>query len=321
MALPVETVKRPAVLSGQSNGKLPGSIMLDTPGRAGGPEVRLVEPAARAWRAMTAAAAKAGHVLKATSATDSYRPYADQERIFRNRYTTTYLAGRPTKRWQGRIWYQLPNTAVAAVPGTSNHGWALAVDIGEERDGDAGTESIDQGTVNWLVAHADEFGFSAELQSEPWHWRYFAGDAIPAAVLAYEANNDEGGIMALPAYGDKGEEVKYAQRRLFRLGYETAAIDPKTKKPVESTRFDGVFGDALHAAVNKYRTDHGVEAFDAKQSRVTGWMLEEMEAELVEKFSKPGPRGPAGDDGTNGKDGRGFVDGELVTITGAVRIG
>jgi hypothetical protein len=72
------------------------------------------------------------------------------------------------------------------VPGTSNHGWALAVDTGEERDNDAGTESLDAGTLNWLLAHALDFGWSWELQSEPWHLRCFVGDAIPAAVLAHE---------------------------------------------------------------------------------------------------------------------------------------
>jgi hypothetical protein len=159
---------------------------MPTPGLAGGPVVFLVAPAARAWRALAAAALAAGHTLKLSGQASGYRTYAQQLRLFEQRFTTTPIAGRPTRRWNGRTWYLRPGMALAAVPGTSNHGRGLAVDIGEERDGDAGTESIDQGTVAWLVANADRFGFSAEVQSEPWHWRYFAGDHIPAAVLAYE---------------------------------------------------------------------------------------------------------------------------------------
>lgn len=189
MAYPVRTVTLPAVLAGKPNGKLPKDILVVTPGLAGGVDVLLVRPAARAWRALTAAAADAGHILKAVGGADSYRSYEWQERIFRQRYTTTPIKGRPTKRWLNQTWYQRPGTAVAAVPGTSNHGFGLAVDTGEERDTDAGAESLDQPTLAWLLANEERFGFSHEVQSEPWHLRYFAGDAIPAAVLAHEANS------------------------------------------------------------------------------------------------------------------------------------
>lgn len=199
---PVRTVSRPACLSGQSNGRLDPSILVSTPGQAGGQEVRLVAPAARAWRALTAAALAAGHVLKPTSLHDSYRPYEVQERIFRQRYTTDYLAGRPFKSWNGQRWYQRPGTAVAAVPGTSNHGWGLAVDTGEERDSDIGTESLDDPTLRWLLDNEERFGFSHEVQSEPWHVRYFAGDDIPQAVLAYEQGNAPAAVVTTKEYDD-----------------------------------------------------------------------------------------------------------------------
>jgi hypothetical protein len=192
MALPIRPVIRPALLTGLTNGRLPDSALVDTPGLAGGPLIRLVAPAARAWRALTAAASAAGHTLKATSIADSYRSYEIQDRTFRQRYTTTYLAGRPYRIWNGVRWYQREGTAPAAVPSTSNHGWGLAVDTGEERDQDTGTESMDAATLAWLVAHELDYGFSHELESEPWHIRYTTGDAIPAAVLAYEQGEDMG---------------------------------------------------------------------------------------------------------------------------------
>lgn len=174
-ALPIRDVKRPMCLLGQQNGRIPDTLLESIPGQDGGPTIRLVEPAARAWKAMQAAALADGVVLKATSTVDSFRPYAVQERIFRQRYTTTPLRGRPSREWEGVRWYQKPGTAAAAVPGTSNHGWALAVD-----------NVLAPGTLAWLLDHALSYGWSWELQSEPWHVRYFAGDDIPAAVLDHE---------------------------------------------------------------------------------------------------------------------------------------
>lgn len=198
--LPIKAVKKPACLAGLTNGKLPSSVLVDIPGIDGGPTVRLVEPAARAWNAMAQTALGDGIVLKATSTMDSFRPYAVQERIFRQRYSTSPTGGKGRRTWNDVVWYQRPLTAAAAVPGTSNHGWALAVDTGTERDGDPGTESIDDRTLDWLLANADRFGFSWELPSEPWHLRYYTGDNIPAAVLEFEnaaAPSDDERILLL----------------------------------------------------------------------------------------------------------------------------
>lgn len=177
--LPMRDVTRPAVLSGQTNGELPDSLLVSIPGLSGGYTVRLIGPAARAFRALRAAAAAAGHILNATSTVDSYRPYSVQESTFRARYTLTVLSGRPSALWQGKRWYLRAGEAVAAVPGTSNHGLGLAIDIA----------SVDP-ALAWLVANEERFGFSHELESEPWHIHYWAGDAIPAAVLAYEKGED-----------------------------------------------------------------------------------------------------------------------------------
>lgn len=184
MAFPVHAVTRPAVLHGQHNGRLDTDILVTMPGQDGGPEIRLVKPAARAWLALCAAALEAGHTLKSTGFADSYRPFKVQRRIFLQRYTTTPLANRPSKVWKGERYFQRPKTAEAAVPGTSNHGWGLAVDTGEERDHDTGTERLSKKGLAWLLANEERFGFSHEVQSEPWHIRYFAGDDAPAAVVA-----------------------------------------------------------------------------------------------------------------------------------------
>lgn len=194
-SLPIRQVKRPLCLLGQHNGQLPDTLLESIPGQQGGPTIRLVETAARAWKAMQAAALADGHVLKATSAADSYRPYAVQEKIFRQRYTTTPLRGRPSRSWNGALWYQKPGTAAAAVPGTSNHGLGLAVDI-------------ENPPVDWLVANETRFGFSHEIVSEPWHVHYFTGDAIPVAVLNFEHEEEDMATWKDWSDAEKMEMVK-----------------------------------------------------------------------------------------------------------------
>ncbi|WP_347059493.1 NlpC/P60 family protein [Blastococcus sp. HT6-30] len=62
---------------------------------------------------------------------------------------------------------------LAAVPGASNHGWALAVDLG----GGVNVAGTPQWT--WMTANAGRFGFvqpgwasPGGEKPEPWHWEY-----------------------------------------------------------------------------------------------------------------------------------------------------
>ena len=63
MAFPVKTVIRPAALRGQSNGRIATAKLVEVPSLRGGPTARLLPPAARAWRALRAAARADGHLL------------------------------------------------------------------------------------------------------------------------------------------------------------------------------------------------------------------------------------------------------------------
>ncbi|MEX5720736.1 NlpC/P60 family protein, partial [Geodermatophilus maliterrae] len=81
--------------------------------------------------------------------TDSYRSMAAQTDAFRRK------------------------PALAAVPGTSNHGWALAVDL----CGGINVAGTPQWT--WMTRHAGEFGFvnpdwarPGGEKPEPWHWEF-----------------------------------------------------------------------------------------------------------------------------------------------------
>ena len=76
--------------------------------------------------------------------TDSYRPYEEQVDLVRRK--GLYSQG-----------------GYAAVPGTSPHGWGLAVDVDVTPDG-----------LAWLRANAGRFGFVEAVPREPWHWEYHA---------------------------------------------------------------------------------------------------------------------------------------------------
>lgn len=132
-----------ASLQGYANGRLPASALC-APSFDSAALLRC--DAAEAIDAMDAAFAQAfGHHL---TLNDSYRSYAAQVQCTR------------TRGW------------LCAVPGTSNHGLGIAVDIGDA--GAYGTAAY-----AWLTAHGPAYGWHNPAwarpggsKHEPWHWEY-----------------------------------------------------------------------------------------------------------------------------------------------------
>lgn len=114
----------------------------------------------------------------------TYRPYGVQLTMFRERYVSTPTLRIPpvTRRWNDKTWWLKRGHSPSAVPGTSNHGWGLAIDIA-----DASGKRLE-----WmlgphpLLSPVVKYGFSWEVASgpnaEPWHIRYVCGDDWPPAV-------------------------------------------------------------------------------------------------------------------------------------------
>ena len=178
MALPIRPLVRPSILDGHRNGQLPSDVLTEVAAPPG-PPVVLLAPAAHTWRAMAAACeARTGEPLHVGGAGRSYRDLDQQEATFLARYVPD-PAG--PIRWDRRRWRKRPGVAVAARPGTSNHGLGLAVDIKLDPRGKV---------RGWLESNAPAFGWSAEVPSEPWHWRHYVGDIIPPAVAAFYALTD-----------------------------------------------------------------------------------------------------------------------------------
>lgn len=127
----------PGELAGYGNGRIPpgGLTPLNTQ-----PGHKLYAPAAAAWNNLVASARAEGIELEIT---DSYRDYDEQVDLVRRK--GLYSQG-----------------GLAATPGTSNHGWGMAVD----------TNVNDPRTLQWLKTNGPRFGWVESVPREPWHWEF-----------------------------------------------------------------------------------------------------------------------------------------------------
>jgi hypothetical protein len=148
----------PGVAQLYSAGYRNGLISLADLTKVGG--YYLYKDAAEAYKSMSAAATQKGITLI----------IADTYRALGGEYGQINTVGK--KGWYGR---SAPKDTtqvegLAAQPGTSNHGWGLAIDfdqsfVWQTADGNGSSAH------NWLAINAANFGFSRD-RKEPWHWNY-----------------------------------------------------------------------------------------------------------------------------------------------------
>jgi LAS superfamily LD-carboxypeptidase LdcB len=115
--------------------------------------------------------------FKPTSSADTYRSIATQTAGFLARYQTQPIAGVSTRTWKGVTYYLKTGNAPMAAPGTSRHNLALAVDI---------SEASDPARMQFMLEHIQSYGFTWEVESEPWHIFYYVGDKVPALVQQWK---------------------------------------------------------------------------------------------------------------------------------------
>ena len=127
-----------------SNGRLPDADLADIPGG------RLRKDAAASWLRLRAKIGKeTGVWICPTSSRTVYRPYADQVHFW-----DLYRSGRG---------------ALAARPGTSNHGWGLAVDLPTPAMQAAVRK---HGPEHGWGIRGDSAGLGSDAPSESWHALY-----------------------------------------------------------------------------------------------------------------------------------------------------
>lgn len=126
----------PTELAAYGNGRIPREALSEI----GGTGHRMWTPAARQYEALSAAAARDGVTI---GITDSYRTYESQ----------VDLAER-------KGLYK--NGGLAAVPGTSDHGWGRSLDL-----------RLDSNALAWMRENGAAFGFREDVPRESWHWTYY----------------------------------------------------------------------------------------------------------------------------------------------------
>lgn len=131
---------------GYSNGQIPASAMAGVPAAVGQPYLRT--DAAGAYFALSDEFKK--KFGSALPITEAYRDLARQNAL-----------------WDA---YQNGTGNLAAPPGTSVHGWALACDFG------GGVASYNTPQKQWMDVNAPRFGWQPRgntfTQQEPWHFEY-----------------------------------------------------------------------------------------------------------------------------------------------------
>jgi zinc D-Ala-D-Ala carboxypeptidase len=126
----------PTELAAYGNGRIPREALSEI----GSTGHRMWSPAARRYEALSAAAARDGVTI---GITDSYRTYEAQ----------VDLAER-------KGLYK--NGGLAAVPGTSDHGWGRSLDL-----------RLDASALAWMREHGAQYGFREDVPRESWHWTYY----------------------------------------------------------------------------------------------------------------------------------------------------
>lgn len=199
----------PAGASGYTNGQLPGSAL--SPINSGLSCTQLANGAAAGWNTMALAA---GQQMPVSGCDSAYRPY-DRQVYWRNYWCSRGACGN------------------AAIPGTSNHGWALAVDVPQ-----------------WVRGYIDQkgrtYGFDKSCSDAPqewWHIKFCAGfnRPNPGTSLKYPIMRKGSGGPGQSAY------VKKLQRRLRLQGYR-------------QVKTDGDFGAKTNRATKQFQKANNLKA-------------------------------------------------------------
>jgi hypothetical protein len=181
-----------------ANGRLPDSILAPIPGG------RLVKDAAAAYNAMDAASRRAGGI--GLHVTDSYRILGAPGDYARGRWS----------QWNAWERHKYHGGALAAYPGSSNHGWGLAVDVPWPV----------RNVITNIGAH---YGWSkkwSDAKSEWWHFKYQPGVW-------------NGVVPDVPNHG----QIAVVQQLLRGHGYHSVAID-------------GRIGPAMASALRRFQRGH-----------------------------------------------------------------
>jgi peptidoglycan hydrolase-like protein with peptidoglycan-binding domain len=234
------------------------------------PGFHLRDDAAKAWDRAVAAFGK--DVLL----TGAWRSFETQERLFdRVKYPSTgrYLPGRTSpygdyRRYKGQVWGRVTGAA-AAVPGTSNHGGGVAVDVKTSRSaGDPGHDKAvvftswnDPDRIRFLKVAAEHGWRDDEGRSvgELWHLTYYPH---------LDKHRGEKPATSKPAKPVKPGKTKPKTPPTLRVGSRTTKNGwvGAVQWRVGSVR-DGIYGKGTEADVKKFQQSQGLPATGVVDAR------------------------------------------------------
>lgn len=124
--------------------------------------------------AMTEIATASGHFLR----DDAAIMFAELNSAFKERFGRNIMMTDSYRSYGSQVATKASKGWLAASPGTSNHGWGLALDL-------SGPEAKwNTAERNWLVSNGSDYGWISPewantTKPEPWHWE-FAGASVSA---------------------------------------------------------------------------------------------------------------------------------------------
>lgn len=173
------------------------------------------------------------------SVSEGYRDFARQKLL-----RVEYLAGRGN---------------LAAIEGTSNHGFAISLDLGST----VGTKT--SRAYAWMKAHAAAYGFVNDVASEGWHWTFKlkptitpkpAAPAFPLPRGSYFGPKS-GPAKSVSGYVSHRADLKRWQQRMKDRGWAIAVDGLYGKKTADVAKAfqrqkgltpDGLIGASTWAA-------------------------------------------------------------------------
>ncbi|MEV0951529.1 M15 family metallopeptidase [Promicromonospora sp. NPDC050249] len=130
---------------------------------------------------------------------------------------------------------------LAAIPGTSNHGWGLAVDLSDPISGGTSPE------YRWLRVHGPDHGWDNPswarpdgAKPEPWHFEFFAAGQVPGRAIDPSDVGNGGSERPSTPPGTVNAAGTADDRKVTRSRHQAAAdTRPKERPAGEEVRKPG----------------------------------------------------------------------------------
>lgn len=110
-----------------------------------------------------------GHLLRC----DAAAAYAQLAAAYRAQFGKTLCITDSYRSYASQVDLYARKPSLAALPGTSNHGWGVAVDLC------GGVDKYNTAQYQWMKAHAGTYGWvhpawadQGGNREEPWHWEF-----------------------------------------------------------------------------------------------------------------------------------------------------